>query len=31
MQAGLVFGYVGLVEGVTRRILDEVGDGKVRP
>lgn len=29
MQAGLVFGYVGLVEGVTRRILDELGGGKV--
>jgi type III pantothenate kinase len=29
MQAGLVFGYVGLVEGVTRRVLDELGGGKV--
>jgi type III pantothenate kinase len=29
MQAGLMFGYVGLVEGVTRRVLDEVGGGKV--
>jgi type III pantothenate kinase len=29
MQAGLIFGYVGLVEGVTRRVLDELGGGKV--
>jgi type III pantothenate kinase len=29
MQAGLVFGYVGLVEGLTRRVLDELGGGKV--
>lgn len=29
MQAGLLFGYVGLVEGVTRRVLDELGGGKV--
>jgi len=29
MQAGLMFGYVGLVEGVTRRVLAEVGDGPV--
>ncbi|MFH1177948.1 MAG: type III pantothenate kinase [Acidobacteriota bacterium] len=29
MQAGLVYGYVGLVEGVTRRVLEELGGGKV--
>lgn len=29
MQAGLVFGYVGLVEGVTRRVLAELGGGAV--
>ena len=29
MQAGLVYGYVGLVEGVTRRVLVELGGGKV--
>jgi type III pantothenate kinase len=29
MQSGLVYGYVGLVEGVTRRVLDELGGGKV--
>ena len=29
MQAGLVYGYVGLVEGLTRRVLDELGGGKV--
>lgn len=29
MQAGLVYGYVGLVEGVTRRVLSELGGGKV--
>lgn len=29
MQAGIVFGYVGLVEGVTRRVLAELGGGKV--
>lgn len=29
MQAGLVYGYVGLVEGVTRRILEELGGGAV--
>jgi type III pantothenate kinase len=29
MQAGLVYGYVGLVEGVTRRVLAELGGGKV--
>jgi type III pantothenate kinase len=29
MQAGIVYGYVGLVEGLTRRVLDEMGGGKV--
>jgi type III pantothenate kinase len=29
MQAGLVFGYVGLVEGITRRVLAELGPAKV--
>jgi type III pantothenate kinase len=29
MQSGLMFGYVGLVEGVTKRVLDELGGGKV--
>jgi len=29
MQAGLVYGYVGLVEGVTKRVLDEIGGGPV--
>lgn len=29
MQAGLLFGYVGLVEGLTRRVLDELGGGMV--
>ena len=29
MQAGLVYGYVGLVEGLTRRVLEELGGGKV--
>lgn len=29
MQAGLVYGYAGLVEGVTRRVLEELGGGKV--
>jgi type III pantothenate kinase len=29
IQAGLVYGYVGLTEGVTRRILAELGGGKV--
>ncbi len=29
MQAGLLYGYVGLVEGVTRRVLDELGGGTV--
>jgi type III pantothenate kinase len=29
MQAGLVYGYVGLVEGLTKRVLDEMGGGRV--
>ncbi len=29
MQAGLVYGYVGLVEGLTKRVLAEMGGGKV--
>ncbi len=29
MQAGIVLGYVGLTEGVTRRVLDELGGGTV--
>ncbi len=29
MQAGLVYGYVGLVEGLTKRVLEELGGGKV--
>ncbi len=29
MQSGLIFGYVGLVEGLTRRVLDELHGGKV--
>ncbi len=29
MQAGLVYGYVGLVEGLTARVLAELGGGKV--
>lgn len=29
IQAGLVYGYVGLVEGITRRVLDELGGGSV--
>lgn len=29
MQAGLVYGYVGLVEGITRRVLAELGGGAV--
>jgi type III pantothenate kinase len=29
MQAGLVYGYVGLVEGLTQRVLGELGRGKV--
>jgi type III pantothenate kinase len=29
IQSGLFYGYLGLIEGVTRRILDELGDAKV--
>jgi type III pantothenate kinase len=29
IQSGLFYGYLGAVEGVTRRILDEVGDATV--
>jgi preprotein translocase subunit SecD len=29
IQSGLFYGYLGLVEGVTRRILDEIGDAVV--
>jgi type III pantothenate kinase len=29
MQAGILYGYVGLVEGLTRRVLAEVGGGVV--
>jgi type III pantothenate kinase len=29
IQAGLIYGYVGLVEGLTRRVLGEMGGGKV--
>jgi type III pantothenate kinase len=29
LQAGLVYGYVGLVEGLTKRVLGELGGGKV--
>ncbi len=29
IQSGLFFGYLGLVEGVTRRILDELGEATV--
>jgi len=29
IQSGLIYGYVGLVEGVTRRVLDELHGGKV--
>lgn len=29
MQAGLMFGYVGLVEGLVRRVQDELGVGPV--
>lgn len=29
MQAGLIYGYAGLVEGVTRRVLAELGGGTV--
>lgn len=29
IQSGLFYGYLGLIEGVTRRILAELGDAKV--
>lgn len=29
MQIGLVWGYVGLIEGLTRRVLEELGGGQV--
>ena len=29
IQSGLFFGYLGLIEGVTRRILDELGEARV--
>jgi type III pantothenate kinase len=29
MQAGLVLGYVGLVEGITKKVVEELGGGKV--
>ena len=29
MQAGIVLGYVGLTEGITRRVLAELGGGRV--
>lgn len=29
IQSGLFYGYLGAVEGVTRRILDELGEGRV--
>jgi len=29
IQAGIFFGYLGLVEGITRRILDEIGKAPV--
>jgi type III pantothenate kinase len=29
IQAGLMYGYVGLVEGLTRRVLAELGGGRV--
>ncbi len=29
MQSGLMYGYVGLTEGITRRVLDELGGGTV--
>jgi len=30
MQSGLVLGYIGLIEGLTRRIVDELGDPNTR-
>ena len=29
IQSGLFFGYLGLIEGVTRRVLDEIGEATV--
>jgi type III pantothenate kinase len=29
IQSGLFYGYLGLIEGVTRRILDEIGEATV--
>jgi len=29
IQSGLFYGYLGLIEGVTRRMLDEIGDATV--
>jgi type III pantothenate kinase len=29
IQSGVFYGYLGLVEGVTRRILDEIGSSTV--
>ena len=29
IQSGIFYGYLGLIEGVTRRILDELGDATV--
>ena len=29
IQSGLFYGYLGLIQGVTRRILDELGEAKV--
>ena len=29
IQSGLFFGYLGLIEGVTRRILNELGEATV--
>jgi len=29
IQSGLFYGYLGLIDGVTRRILDELGGGRV--
>jgi type III pantothenate kinase len=29
IQSGLFYGYLGLIQGVTRRILDELGSAKV--
>ncbi len=29
IQSGLFYGYLGLIEGVTRRLLDEVGEASV--